>query len=159
MKIGQGFDVHAFGDKNKPLIIGGVNIPYKHGLIAHSDGDVIFHAIIDALLGAAGLGDIGTLYPDNNQSFCGINSAFLLKNTYKKIKNRGYKIKNIDVTTILQSPKLFPYYLQIKKNINKYLEIKIENINVKSTSTEKLGFLGRAEGIACMAIVLIYKTK
>lgn len=159
MKIGHGFDVHAFGDKNKPLIIGGVNIPYHCGLIAHSDGDIIFHSLIDALLGASGLGDIGTLYPDTDKSFYRINSSILLQNTYKKIKEKKYKIKNIDITIILQLPKLFPYYLQIKKNIAKHLEIKIKNINVKSTSTEKLGFIGRSEGIACTSVVLIYKNK
>lgn len=156
MRIGHGFDIHAFGGLG-PLIIGGVKIPYKNGLVAHSDGDVLLHSLVDSLLGATALGDIGKLYPDNNINLKGINSSSILKEVWKKIRKKGYILKNIDITMILQNPLITPYILKIKKNIAKFLKINIKYISVKATSTEKLGFIGRGEGIACEAVVLIDK--
>lgn len=156
MRIGHGFDIHAFGGLG-PLIIGGVIIPYKTGVIAHSDGDVLFHSLTDSLLGASALGDIGTLYPNNNKSLKGIKSSKILCEVWELIKNKGYSIKNIDITIIVETPKMIPYIFKIKKNISKILNINMHFISIKATSTEKLGFIGRSEGIACESVVLISK--
>ncbi|PPI88465.1 2-C-methyl-D-erythritol 2,4-cyclodiphosphate synthase [Candidatus Pantoea edessiphila] len=157
MRIGHGFDVHAFGGIN-PLILGGVKIKFKHGLIAHSDGDVVLHALIDALLGAAAMGDIGTVFPDNNINFKGVNSFYLLSEVWKLI-SLNYVIGNIDITIILQTPKINPYLKQMCTNISKNLDCKKNKINIKVTTTEKLGFVGREEGIACEAVALLLNKK
>lgn len=154
MRIGHGFDVHAFSGIG-PLLIGGTKIPYKQSLLAHSDGDVLLHALIDSLLGASALGDIGVLYPDNNIVFKGISSIDMLCDVWKKVKNKGYILNNIDITIILQHPKINPYIYKMKKNISNVLNISTDYISIKATSTEKLGFIGRGEGIACESIVLI----
>lgn len=156
LRIGYGFDVHKFYGTN-PLILGGVKIPYCKGILAHSDGDVLIHSLIDALLGASGLGDIGKLFPSTNQNIKNISSCILLKIVFNKIKK--FKINNIDITIIAQKPKINKYIEEIKKNISKILCIKIKFINIKATTTETLGFIGRKEGIACTTIVLLYKKK
>lgn len=158
MRIGYGLDIHKFGG-NKPLIIGGVKIPYKKGIIAHSNGDVILHALTDAILGAGGFGDIGKFFPDTNKNLKNINSQHFLKIGYSKITQIGLKIGNIDITVIAQEPKISPYVSKIKKNISNYLNCNIKLINIKATTTEKLGFIGREEGISCTAIVLLKKNK
>ncbi|SFN58531.1 2-C-methyl-D-erythritol 2,4-cyclodiphosphate synthase [Xenorhabdus japonica] len=156
MRIGHGFDVHKFGGKG-PLIIGGVRIPYEQGLIAHSDGDVALHAATDALLGAAALGDIGKLFPDTDPAFKGANSRELLKEAYRRIRAKGYRIGNLDITIIAQAPKMLPHIPQMQVNLAEDLECHMDDINVKATTTEKLGFIGRKEGIACEAVALLVK--
>ncbi|WP_395480071.1 2-C-methyl-D-erythritol 2,4-cyclodiphosphate synthase [Candidatus Curculioniphilus buchneri] len=154
MRIGHGFDVHRFSDKH-PLIIGGVNIPYSKGLVSYSDGDVVLHAIIDALLGASACGDIGTVFPDTDPTYKNANSRKLLSRTWQKIEDQGYHIGNLDVTIIVQAPKMALYIPQMRIHIANSLSCNIDLINVKATSTEYLGFTGRGEGIACTAIVLL----
>ncbi|QCI17806.1 2-C-methyl-D-erythritol 2,4-cyclodiphosphate synthase [Buchnera aphidicola (Acyrthosiphon lactucae)] len=156
MRIGYGFDLHSFGSK-KPLIIGGVLIPYKKGLIAHSDGDLLIHSIIDALLGAAAMGDIGTFFPSDNKMYKNINSRILLKNIWTKIRLENYNISNIDVTIIAEDPKMSPYIFFMRSNLSLDLNIKIDNISIKSTSSKKIGCIGRKEGIACQAIAMLIK--
>ncbi|WP_216782706.1 2-C-methyl-D-erythritol 2,4-cyclodiphosphate synthase [Candidatus Profftia tarda] len=156
MRIGHGFDVHKFGGKG-PLIIGGVMIPYKCGLIAHSDGDVALHAVTDALLGSIALGDIGTLFPDNDLAFKDISSSNLLRQSFALILARGYILGNIDITIIAQAPKIAPYVSKMRINIAEYLSCRTDKINIKSTTTETLGFIGRGEGIACEAVTLLVK--
>ncbi|WP_348666241.1 2-C-methyl-D-erythritol 2,4-cyclodiphosphate synthase [Arsenophonus symbiont of Ornithomya chloropus] len=154
MRIGHGFDVHKFGG-NGPIILGGVKIIYRKGLIAHSDGDVLLHALIDALLGAAALGDIGLLFSDKNSDFKDINSRNLLRIAYDQVIKNGYIISNLDITIIAQVPKMLPYIQDMRKNIANDLSSDINKINIKSTTTEKLGFIGREEGIACEVLALI----
>ncbi|WP_237386866.1 2-C-methyl-D-erythritol 2,4-cyclodiphosphate synthase [Xenorhabdus sp. Sc-CR9] len=156
MRIGHGFDVHKFGGEG-PLIIGGVRIPYEQGLIAHSDGDVALHAATDALLGAAALGDIGKLFPDTDPAFKGADSRELLKEAYRRIRAKGYRIGNLDITIIAQAPKMLPHIPQMRVNLAEDLECHMDDINVKATTTEKLGFIGRKEGIACEAVALLVK--
>ncbi|BET98026.1 MULTISPECIES: 2-C-methyl-D-erythritol 2,4-cyclodiphosphate synthase [Xenorhabdus] len=156
MRIGHGFDVHKFGGEG-PLIIGGVRIPYEQGLIAHSDGDVALHAATDALLGAAALGDIGKLFPDTDPAFKGADSRELLKEAYRRIRAKGYRIGNLDITIIAQAPKMLPHIPQMRVNLAEDLECHMDDINVKATTTEKLGFVGRKEGIACEAVALLVK--
>ncbi|MDE9519056.1 2-C-methyl-D-erythritol 2,4-cyclodiphosphate synthase [Xenorhabdus bovienii] len=156
MRIGHGFDVHKFGGEG-PLVIGGVRIPYEQGLIAHSDGDVALHAATDALLGAAALGDIGKLFPDTDPAFKGADSRELLKEAYRRIRKKGYRIGNLDITIIAQAPKMLPHIPQMRVNLAEDLECHMDDINVKATTTEKLGFVGRKEGIACEAVVLLVK--
>ncbi|PHM61744.1 2-C-methyl-D-erythritol 2,4-cyclodiphosphate synthase [Xenorhabdus ishibashii] len=156
MRIGHGFDVHKFGGEG-PLIIGGVRIPYEQGLIAHSDGDVALHAATDALLGAAALGDIGKLFPDTDPAFKGADSRELLKEAYRRIRAKGYRIGNLDITIIAQAPKMLPHISQMRVNLAEDLECHMDDINVKATTTEKLGFVGRKEGIACEAVALLVK--
>ncbi|MBD2797814.1 2-C-methyl-D-erythritol 2,4-cyclodiphosphate synthase [Xenorhabdus sp. 18] len=156
MRIGHGFDVHKFGGEG-PLVIGGVRIPYEQGLIAHSDGDVALHAATDALLGAAALGDIGKLFPDTDPAFKGADSRELLKEAYRRIRAKGYWIGNLDITIIAQAPKMLPHIPQMRVNLAEDLECHIDDINVKATTTEKLGFVGRKEGIACEAVALLVK--
>jgi 2-C-methyl-D-erythritol 2,4-cyclodiphosphate synthase len=157
IRIGHGFDVHKFGGEG-PVIIGGVAIPYQQGLIAHSDGDVALHALSDALLGAIAAGDIGKHFPDTDDKWKGANSRELLKNVYKKVKSLGYELGNADVTIIAQAPKMAPYIDAMRLAIAEDLDTNIANINVKATTTEKLGFTGRKEGIATEAVVLIKKS-
>ena len=155
-RIGHGFDVHKFGGEG-PCTLGGVKVPYEQGLIAHSDGDVILHAISDALLGAMALGDIGHFYPDNDDRYLGIDSRLLLRDVYQKISDLGYEVGNLDVTVLAQAPKMAAYEKQMRQNIAQDLHVGLEDISVKATTTEKLGFVGRREGIAAEAVVLLYK--
>ena len=154
MRIGHGYDVHAFGEGDH-IIIGGVKIPYRYGLLAHSDGDVLIHSLCDALLGAAALGDIGKHFPETDPRYLDINSRELLRTVVSLIKNKGYSVVNVDFTIISQAPKLAPYIDAMIENLSSDLESETDIINVKATTTENLGFEGRGEGIACQAIVLI----
>ncbi|CAQ82779.1 MULTISPECIES: 2-C-methyl-D-erythritol 2,4-cyclodiphosphate synthase [Photorhabdus] len=156
MRIGHGFDVHKFGGEG-PIIIGGVRIPYEQGLLAHSDGDVALHAATDALLGAAALGDIGKLFPDTDPTLKGVDSRKLLREAYRRIREKGYRIGNLDITIIAQAPKMLPHVPQMRVNLAEDLQCHIDDINVKATTTEKLGFIGRKEGIACEAVALLVK--
>ncbi|XBC42672.1 MAG: 2-C-methyl-D-erythritol 2,4-cyclodiphosphate synthase [Buchnera aphidicola (Kaburagia rhusicola ensigallis)] len=154
MKIGHGFDVHAFGSI-KPLIIGGVIIPYIHGLTAHSDGDVLVHTVIDALMGATAMGDIGSVFSNTDQKYKNIDSRILLRKTWKEITKKGYVLSNIDITVIAQLPKMLIYRNKMRDNISRDLTCLVDNVSVKFTTTEKLGFIGRNEGIACESIVML----
>ncbi|MDP5146080.1 2-C-methyl-D-erythritol 2,4-cyclodiphosphate synthase [Shewanella sp. ULN5] len=154
MRIGHGFDVHKFGS-DKPLILGGVTVPYETGLIAHSDGDVVLHAISDAILGAMALGDIGKHFPDTDAQFAGADSRVLLRHCYDLALQKGYCIGNLDVTVIAQAPKMAPHIDAIRQCLAVDLNTSIEDINVKATTTEKLGFTGRKEGIAVESVVLM----
>ena len=154
MRIGHGYDVHRLTE-NRKLIIGGVTIPYEKGLDGHSDADVLLHAIMDALLGAAALGDIGKLYPDHDQKFLDIDSMLLLKDTYERLCEKGYSIGNIDATVIAQRPKLAPFIPTMRERIAQTLCISLDQINIKATTEEKLGFTGSGEGIAAHAVCLI----
>ncbi|MDD1782949.1 2-C-methyl-D-erythritol 2,4-cyclodiphosphate synthase [Enterovibrio sp. ZSDZ35] len=156
IRIGHGFDVHKFGGEG-PVIIGGVRVPYEQGLIAHSDGDVALHAVCDALLGAIAAGDIGRHFPDTDAEWEGADSRFLLRDVYAKVKTKGYVIGNLDVTIMAQAPKMAPHIDAMCAAIAEDLETDISNINVKATTTERLGFTGRKEGIACEAVVIIRK--
>lgn len=156
MRIGHGFDVHKFGGKG-PIIIGGVQIPYPQGLLAHSDGDVALHAATDALLGAAALGDIGELFPDTDMAFKGADSRGLLREAYRRIFEKGYRLGNLDITIIAQAPKMAPYVGQMRGFLAEDLACHLDDINVKATTTEKLGFIGRGEGIACEAVALLVR--
>lgn len=154
MRIGQGYDVHRLVE-NKPLILGGINIEYNKGLLGHSDADVLIHAIIDALLGAAGMGDIGKHYPDTDPKYKGIASIDLLKDVKYKIESHGMMIHNIDATVVCEAPKLRPYIDTIENNLSDVLGIKKSRINIKATTTEGLGFEGRGEGISARAVALL----
>jgi 2-C-methyl-D-erythritol 2,4-cyclodiphosphate synthase len=156
MRIGQGYDVHRFCEGDH-IILGGVTIPYEKGLEAHSDGDVVLHALADAILGAAALGDIGKHFPDTDPEFKGADSRVLLRHVYKIVQEKGYKLINADVTIIAQAPKMLPHVPAMRANIAADLLVDIDDINVKATTTEKLGFEGRKEGIAVQAVVLIEK--
>lgn len=156
MRIGQGYDVHRFGEGDR-IILGGVTIPYEQGLIAHSDGDVVLHALADALLGAAALGDIGKHFPDTDPAFKGADSRVLLRHVYGIVRAKGYALVNADITIIAEAPKMAPHIAAMRRNIADDLETDVDNINVKATTTEKLGFEGRKEGIAVQAAVLIEK--
>lgn len=155
-RIGQGFDVHAFAE-NRPLIIGGIEIPYELGLLGHSDADVLLHTISDALLGAIGEGDIGKHFPDTDPAFKDADSAKLLIHVYQLVKDKGYELVNADCTIIAQAPKMAPYIQSMRNRIAELLETSSDLINVKATTTEKLGFTGRKEGIASQAVVLLQK--
>lgn len=156
IRIGHGFDVHAFGE-NRPLIIGGVEVPYHTGFIAHSDGDVALHALTDAILGAAALGDIGKLFPDTDMQFKNADSRGLLREAFRQVQAKGYQIGNVDITIIAQAPKMRPHIDAMRAKIAQDLVCTIEQVNVKATTTEKLGFTGRGEGIACEAVALLVK--
>ncbi|PEH53620.1 2-C-methyl-D-erythritol 2,4-cyclodiphosphate synthase [Yersinia kristensenii] len=160
MRIGHGFDVHKFGENGSgPLIIGGVRIPYEKGLLAHSDGDVALHSATDALLGAAALGDIGKLFPDTDPAFKGADSRALLREAYRRILAKGYKLGNLDITIIAQAPKMAPHIPQMRVHLAEDLQCHMDDINVKATTTEQLGFTGRGEGIACEAVALLIKVE
>ncbi|NIY93082.1 2-C-methyl-D-erythritol 2,4-cyclodiphosphate synthase [Vibrio diazotrophicus] len=156
IRIGHGFDVHKFGGEG-PVIIGGVAVPYEQGLIAHSDGDVALHALCDALLGAIAAGDIGKHFPDTDVKWKGADSRELLKDVYRRVKESGYRLGNADVTIIAQAPKMAPHIEAMCAAIAQDLETDIGNINVKATTSERLGFTGRKEGIACESVVLLMK--
>jgi 2-C-methyl-D-erythritol 2,4-cyclodiphosphate synthase len=154
MRIGHGFDVHAFG-RGEFITLGGVRIPHTHGLIAHSDGDVLLHALCDALLGAAGLGDIGRHFPDNNPEFSNINSRLLLRRVVGLLRERQLVLSNVDATIIAQAPRMAPHIPAMRERIAADLGIAAERVNVKATTTERLGYIGRGEGIAVHAVVLL----
>ncbi len=154
MRIGHGYDVHQLVDGRK-LVLGGVEIPHHLGLLGHSDADVVLHAICDAILGALGLGDIGKHFPDTDPHYKGADSRILLRHVASKMQ--GYQLSNLDVTIAAQSPKLAPHLVQMKTNISQDLECQESQINIKATTTEKLGFVGREEGIEAHAVVLLYK--
>ena len=153
-RIGHGYDVHRLVE-GRALILGGVKIPYEKGLDGHSDADVLLHAITDAIIGAAALGDIGKLYPDNDDRFLGIDSLLLLKDTYSRITALGYTVGNIDATVIAQRPKLAAYVPAMRENIARTLALPIDSVNVKATTEERLGFTGSGEGIAAHAVALL----
>lgn len=155
-RIGHGYDVHRLVEDRK-LILGGVDIPYERGLLGHSDADVLVHAVMDALLGAAALGDIGKLFPDNDDSFKGISSMLLLDRVREVLNLRGYVINNIDSTIIAQRPKLAPYIFIMRQNIADRLGIDVDQVSVKATTEEKLGFTGDGSGIAAHAVALVEK--
>ena len=157
IRIGHGFDVHKFGGEG-PVIIGGVSVPYEQGLVAHSDGDVALHALCDALLGSIAAGDIGRHFPDTDDEWKGADSSELLKDVYRRVKEQGYQIGNVDVTIMAQAPKMAPHIDAMCQAIAEDLETDIGNVNVKATTTERLGFTGRKEGIASEAVVLITKS-
>jgi 2-C-methyl-D-erythritol 2,4-cyclodiphosphate synthase len=155
-RIGQGYDCHALVEGRK-LIIGGVTIPHKTGLLGHSDADVLLHAITDAIFGAAGLGDIGRHFPDTDPRFSGADSRVLLREACKRVAVAGYAIGNIDATIVAQQPKMAPHIPEMMRNIASDLGVGVEQVNIKAKTNEKLGFLGREEGIAAEAVALIYK--
>jgi len=154
LRVGQGYDVHRFGDGDH-IILGGARIPHHQGLIAHSDGDVLIHALCDALLGAAALGDIGHHFPDTDEKFAGADSRELLQQVVQLLSNTGYRLNNVDVTIVAQAPKLAPYIDEMKQHIADDLNISPLQVNIKATTPHRLGFEGREEGIAAHAIALI----
>lgn len=154
MRIGMGYDVHRLAE-NRDLILGGVKIPHRLGLLGHSDADVLLHAIMDAILGAAALGDIGKHFPDTDESYKGADSMKLLKEVVSKIEAKNYKIGNVDATIVAQKPKLAPYIETMRENIAKTLKVDVDCVNVKATTEEKLGFTGHEEGISAYAVALI----
>ena len=154
MRIGHGYDVHAF-EAGDSIILGGVRIPHCYSLKAHSDGDVLLHAVCDALLGALALGDIGQHFPDTAAEFAQIDSRDLLRRTYALIQERGYKLVNLDSTVLAQQPKLAPHIVAMRNNIASDLSLNIDQVSVKATTTERLGFVGREEGIAAYAVVIL----
>ena len=156
-RIGHGFDVHAFGGAG-PITLGGVKIAYEQGLLAHSDGDVVLHAVSDALLGAVALGDIGHHFPDTDAAFKGIDSRILLRKVFADVKALGYKLGNLDVTIMAQAPKMAPHINAMREVLAADLQSELSQVNVKATTTEKLGFVGRREGIAVEAVVLLVRT-
>lgn len=154
MRVGFGYDVHAFVE-GRPLFLGGVEVPYEYGLLGHSDADVLLHAIADALLGAAALGDIGRHFPDSDPAYKGISSLLLLERTVELIEERGFKVQNIDSTLVLQKPRLAPYISGMVEQIARVAGLPLSSVNVKATTTEKLGFTGREEGVAAYAVALL----
>tara|TARA_S200000501_G_scaffold271944_1_gene255693 strand:- start:318 stop:821 length:504 start_codon:yes stop_codon:yes gene_type:complete len=163
-RVGIGFDVHKL-DQGHSLVLGGVKINHNKGTVAHSDGDVVIHAICDALLGSLSLGDIGLLFPDTNDEFKDIDSKFLLINVLEKIYNKGYKVVNIDISLVLEKPKIQPIINEMRRKISQYSskinssvnQISFDDISIKATTNEKIGYVGREEGVACHAVVLINK--
>jgi len=154
LRIGQGFDAHRF-DQGGRLVLGGVEVPYQYGLAAHSDGDVLLHALTDALLGAAGLGDIGGHFPDTDPSYRGIDSRILLRSALIRVKAAGFRVGNCDCTIIAQAPRMAPHIAAMRRTIAADLEVAEPAVNVKATTTERMGFTGRGEGIAATAVVLL----
>jgi 2-C-methyl-D-erythritol 2,4-cyclodiphosphate synthase len=156
-RIGQGYDVHELVE-GRALIIGGVHVPYERGLLGHSDADVLLHAITDALFGAASMGDIGRHFPDTDHDFAGADSRVLLRETFRRVSEAGFAIANVDSTVIAQAPKLAPHIEAMRANIAEDLELPIARVNVKAKTNEKLGYLGRGEGIEAQAVVLLRRT-
>jgi 2-C-methyl-D-erythritol 2,4-cyclodiphosphate synthase len=154
IRIGQGIDFHRL-EKGLKLWLGGIQIPSARGCVAHSDGDVLLHAICDALLGAAGLRDIGFCFPDSSAEFKGIDSKILLKRTFGLIKEKGFSVVNIDCTVCLENPKISPFVQEMKDTVSAIVETDAENVSIKATTTEKLGFTGREEGVVALAVVLL----
>tara|TARA_R110000744_G_scaffold155603_2_gene271004 strand:+ start:11086 stop:11574 length:489 start_codon:yes stop_codon:yes gene_type:complete len=158
LRIGHGYDVHKFGDSG-PITICGVTIDYEQGLLAHSDGDVALHALCDALLGALALGDIGGHFPDTDAQFKGADSRALLRHVMTLVNEHGFEIGNLDLTIVAQAPKMAPHIQAMRENIRQDVNTQLNQVNVKATTTEKLGFAGRKEGIACYAVVLLNKSE
>src|SRR5690625_974431 len=158
LRIGQGFDVHALVP-GRPLIIGGVNIPHHLGLLGHSDADILLHALVDALLGASGQGDIGQLFPDSDPNYRDADSRHLLRQAWSQVKNQGWKIVNIDATVHAQAPKMAPHIPKMQANIGTDLGLASQQINIKAKTNESLGYLGRQEGMAANVVVLLVSTK
>ncbi|WP_454910701.1 2-C-methyl-D-erythritol 2,4-cyclodiphosphate synthase [Stutzerimonas chloritidismutans] len=156
MRIGHGYDVHRFGEGDQ-ITLGGVRIPHRFGLLAHSDGDVLLHALSDALLGAAALGDIGKHFPDTDQQFKGADSRALLRHVLVQVQAKGYFVGNVDATIIAQAPKMAPHIDSMRALIAADLQVELDQVNVKATTTEKLGFTGREEGIAVHAVALLVR--
>ncbi|WP_058259908.1 2-C-methyl-D-erythritol 2,4-cyclodiphosphate synthase [Fenollaria timonensis] len=156
IRIGNGYDVHKLVE-GRDLILGGVKIEHEKGLLGHSDADVLIHAIMDAILGAMAKGDIGYHFPDTSDAYLDIDSRVLLRRVYAMVKEEGYSISNIDATVIMQRPKLRPYIEGMRENIAKDLELSIDRVSVKATTTEKLGFEGREEGVSCIASTILLK--
>ena len=156
MRIGHGYDVHKLVE-DRDLIIGGVKIPYEKGLLGHSDADVLLHAVSDSLLGACALGDIGGMFPDNDPQFLDADSLVLLRKVFERIRDNGYKVINVDATVIAQRPKMKPYIPEMRMNIAAALSTSIDNISVKATTEEEMGFTGRGEGISAQCVCLIDK--
>jgi 2-C-methyl-D-erythritol 2,4-cyclodiphosphate synthase len=154
MRIGQGYDAHRF-ETGRKLVLGGVPIDHPQGLKAHSDGDVLIHALCDALLGGAGLGDIGRYYPDDDAKFAGIDSRLLLRDVVERLHLAGFRISNVDLTLVAQQPRLAPYMESMRGRLAADLQIDVHRVNVKATTTEGMGFIGRAEGIAAQAVALL----
>ena len=157
LRVGNGYDVHQLDD-NLELILGGIKVPSSKGIIAHSDGDILIHAVSDALLGAAGLGDIGYFFPDTDPRNKGIDSSKILVDVCNKLRKDSFVVVNVDATIVLQTPKLSPFIVSIKNSLSNILEIQSSRVNIKATTGENMGFVGRGEGIACYATVLIEKT-
>lgn len=155
-RVGYGFDIHQL-KSGRPLILGGVTVPFEFGLDGHSDADVLTHAIIDALLGAAAMGDIGAHFPDTDPKYKGADSLELLKHCVRLLKNKGFDIGNIDATIVAQRPKLRTYIDQMRANISRNCELSVNRISIKATTSEKIGFVGREEGMSATAVCLIYK--
>ena len=158
MRIGQGYDAHRF-EAGKPLVLGGVSIPHDQGLKAHSDGDVLIHALCDALLGAAGLGDIGRHFPDTDQAYAGVDSRVLLRRVAALIQAEGWRVGNVDLTAVAQQPKLSPHIDAMRECLAADLAVTPAEVNVKATTTEGMGFAGRSEGIAAYALALLLENK
>ncbi|GEN83515.1 2-C-methyl-D-erythritol 2,4-cyclodiphosphate synthase [Sporosarcina luteola] len=156
IRIGQGFDVHQF-EEGRPLIIGGITIPHEKGLTGHSDADVLLHTVTDAALGAIGEGDIGRHFPDTDEAFKDADSAILLQKVWEIVESKGYRLGNVDCTIMAQRPKMAPHIETIRARIAELLKADVSQVNVKATTTEKLGFVGREEGIASMATILLLK--
>ncbi|HIJ84212.1 MAG: 2-C-methyl-D-erythritol 2,4-cyclodiphosphate synthase [Magnetococcales bacterium] len=156
LRVGQGLDVHRWVE-GRPLMLGGIHVPHNQGLLGHSDADVLLHALIDALLGAAGLGDIGRLFPDTDPDYAGIDSKILLSRVAKLLKSKGWQILNVDTTIICQKPKLAPFMPAMAESIARVLDVDPTSVNVKATTTEKLGFTGRNEGVAAQAVALLLR--
>ena len=156
MRIGIGYDVHKFGD-NRQLILGGISIPYEKGLVGHSDADVLTHAIMDSILGALSLGDIGKLFPDTDMEYKDIDSTVLLSRVDEKMKSMGYEIGNIDTVLILQQPKVAPYIEEMRVKLSEVLNIEMDKISIKATTTEWLGFEGRGEGVSAQSVCILNK--
>ena len=156
MRIGHGYDVHKLVE-DRELIVGGVHIPYEKGLLGHSDADVLLHAVSDALLGAAAMGDIGGMFPDNDPEYLGADSLVLLRQVFQRLRDTGYSVINVDCTVIAQKPKMKPYIPEMRMNIAAALSTEVENISVKATTEEEMGFTGRGEGISAHCVCLIDK--
>ncbi|MBP3388294.1 MAG: 2-C-methyl-D-erythritol 2,4-cyclodiphosphate synthase [Clostridia bacterium] len=158
MRIGHGYDVHRLVE-GRPLILGGVTIPWEKGLLGHSDADVLTHALMDALLGAAALGDIGSHFPDTDPAYAGADSIALLRHVMGLLRERGYRVNNVDVTVLAQAPKLKPHIPAMRERLAAAMEVELDAVNVKATTEEKLGFTGSGEGMAAHAVCLIEKDK
>jgi len=156
LSIGFGFDVHRLIE-GRPLIIGGVRVPFKKGLLGHSDGDVLIHAIIDAILGAMGVGDIGQYFPDSDQSLKGVSSLKMLSEVKEMMKRNGFVLVHLDATVVAQAPTLNPFFKKMKEKISYILDVKIESVNLKAKTTEGLGYIGRGEGIAAYAVIILVR--
>ncbi len=154
IRIGSGYDVHAF-TPGRPLILGGITVPYEYGLSGHSDADTVIHAIVDALLGAAALGDIGTHFPSNDSRWKDQPSSVFLDYTYNLLRQKGWTINNIDATVVAERPRLSPHTLAMRTHLAQHLHLELDSVSVKATTTDGLGFTGRREGIACYAVALI----